>query len=387
MGSRTAASPQRDVRYSSYGLRKNPFPTIPITSSNKNQQFFPEIRNREILEFRKHISHLFPKKHGIIFLRGKTGSGKSALLKYLCENVDRFFEQSGVIPIYASLRTSPTTSQLYREVLSWLKPAFFPSIARKISQMHEKRALKIRDNVSTSVSVWRAMRAPCRECSFQCNRDRMKRFEIVYDIFRSVENEVDAYLSLYHVWITHRLGSLITILDLIALAGFQNIILGIDGLENEFPYIDDARRWGLFWDLHVLVKCTIGKIILVCTVNDSILRWLESWRSNFLEVFSDFSFVSPPKIEIGDISVDQLKFLIAGYLGKARGRARGRYLKGDINPFTDKAIQKMYNHSGSLREALVLCWDALEFCTRNGLQKISANAVHLGGARRVRKSF
>ena len=354
--------PEIRLRYAAYGLTRNPFPSIAVSTYKVEYPFLEAIRHQEVDTFKIHLSRLPLDAHSVILLKGESGNGKSALLKYLCK-VAPSLVPLNVTSIYTKLGVSSSLSRPYQDAVWWLGPSFFPLLAQRIIQKASRKDLP-----RLMYSIWRKILKPCQNCSYYCTPRWIKRLKAIQQVFHSIDDEIGAYIQLFYSWITIRKGNLVTLIDLMRIAGYDKVIIGIDEIERRLPIFSD-----IYWHLQQLFSCTLGKIVLVCTADNVVLSW-----------FRDSSYSFPPIkiIEVDKFNFSETLSLVSYYLSKDRTVAcpekeqiERKNHPLSIFPFTEEAVKTIFQHSKNVRDILILCHDTLEYSSREGLPQIDRSEV------------
>ena len=316
--------------YGKYGLTRNPFPSIPITSTWSEQPFLRKIFQKEILRLRGITRRSLSENLEIVYLLGSGGSGKSALLKFFLGQVCPNFRT--LTPIYMKCGSSNSFAPLYRSAISWLGKDFIESLCfNKFS----------RGSLSGLFSDF-------------------------------ILNPSLAYMNLLFVGDRTKFPIFVTLLNMIRDED-SKILLGIDGLENVFENFSQMQKIDIFYGFNRLIDGVDEDILLFLTLNRDIFRWLQINQMDLELLNVRPLFREAELLLIEKLSVMKASDLVAFYLKKGRVR---NHPEDELFPFTEKAIRLIHEASeGNIRRFLIFCHDLLSFSVGRNCDRINENVV------------
>lgn len=145
--------------------------------------------------------------------------------------------------------------------------------------------------------------------------------------------------------------------------GFRHIYILIDEFEDIWG-LGKRERMEYLARLRDIIECNLEYFSIVLAVKGDEWMKVEEAHPAFVERFSR-------RVELGDLTLEQTKDMIASYLGSVRKR-KVQHPSDPIYPFTNAGVREIVKKSAGVpRVTLELCYVLLEYVAReDGLKQI-----------------
>ena len=217
---------QLENSYLRFGLLGNPFPSIPVSSPFLDTPFYEKIFETEIRYLKRFVFKIETFSPQICIIMGERGCGKSAILKFFlkkCRELDSF------VSVYMSFGLTAGFAPLYRSALWWLGKDLIQHVCTS----------KTSDHI-----------LPKYFSDFEWNPDL-------------------AYSNLIFIGDNIKFPILVELLNLIA--EDKNVIIGIDGFDNIFPFLTYNQRIDWLYGFSRLIDGINGNVALLINARRDLL--------------------------------------------------------------------------------------------------------------------
>jgi len=314
--------------YLRYGLIRNPFPSIPITSAWSNSPFYEKIFENEIRQLREITLKLRTRSPQVNFIVGDRGCGKSALLKFFLKKCRK---NNSVTSVYMKFGLTAAFAPLYKSSLWWLG----------VDSLRK---------VCITKSLTR--RLPKHFSDFKWNPDL-------------------AYRNLLFIGDNLKFPVFVELLNLFA--EDTDIIIGIDGFDNVFPLLTNYQRMDLLYGFSRLIEGIDGSVALLLNARKNLLVWLKENKSNLEFLGIHRRLIDPIILSVPNLTLNQAYIIVSSFIQEYRIHD---FSKDVLFPFSKETLIRLYRQSGgNLRKFLLLCHDLLSFALSFNYPSIKEETV------------
>jgi hypothetical protein len=398
--------------YGKFGLLSNPFPVTGIASEDPGFPFFDERVSRELALFVQdtYTRHSF----GGFIVVGEYGYGKSYILKHLERRINEGLSMRGKDRACAVYVTNPKTSasEFITSVLeSFGMHSFLVMCWRLVTRRLNEEMMKQGTNLLEKLlpkpvqmdlfDYQGASRRPLLKQDLLSNPMRFieECFRVKADITELSRFARDTFLPIFKMpdiaeglALLNRRGAedssiqwkewlnltevkksikkdinepefFRALMTVFRENGFRHIYILIDEFEDIWG-LGKRERMEYLARLRDVIEVNIEYFSIILAVKSDEWAKVEEAHPAFVERFSR-------RVELGDLTVEQTKDMIASYLGSVRPKDAPAP-STPIYPFTEAGVQEIVRKSAGVpRVTLELCYVLLEHAAREeGLEQI-----------------